>query len=279
VSDIKVDNLSKALRIFITVLVYGIYIGMVFFAIEGNYSFLFTFDYWFTTSSTTMLALFLRWLYSDSGLEKELLNNDKIHGKEEVKSELIDTVLKNNLVDVVKVEIDIANKASKLRAYETKCDKKINFYREKAWWKINRKRRLEYWRRKRSEINDDDFNIGTVRVEHYKYDIDEMLSSFYKNPKGKSGKRRSKNQKVLNSTKANLITFLSIATLKGIEYTLTDFVKEDLIILFGQVIVFTLNIYNGIALGKAFVKEDYSSNLSDDIVFMKTVLKNNKGVI
>lgn len=271
----KVDKLDRALRILITLLVYGVYIAMVFFSLNGNYLFLLTFEYWFATISTTMLSLFLRWLYSDNGVEKELANNDKIRGKEEEKGRLIQQVLDRNLTDKLDDKIKKTNANNKLEAYKTKCDRKINFYREKTWWKqlLGRKSKLNKWKRRKEEIGTEGFNINIYNVSYYKYDIDEMLSTFYKNPKDRNNRRRTKNQKVLNSTKSNLITFLAIATLKGIEYTLTDFNREDIIVLVGQLIAFTLNIYSGLNLGKEFIKEDYSSNLSDDIVFLKSILK------
>jgi len=271
----KIDRLDKALRIFITGLIYGLYIGLVFFSINGNYLFLLTFEYWITVSSTTALSLFLRWLYSDTGLEKELSNNEKISAKEQTKSELIKEVHDKNLVDLLDYEIKKRNKENKIEEYKKQCDKKIMFWKEPSILrpKFIRNIYIEKWRNRRDLLKEEEFNIDVVRLSYYRYDKDEMLSSFYKDHNSEENKRRTKNQKVLNSTKANLITFLSMAVLKGLEVFFTDFSKEDIIVLIGQLIAFTLNIYNGYNLGKTFIREDYSRNLSDDYVFLKTFLK------
>lgn len=275
----KVDRLDRALRIFVTIVIYAIYIGLVFFSINGNYLFLFTFDYWFTTISTTALSLFLRWLYSDGGVEKELEENEKITSKENEKGKLIQEVIDKNLVDLLGAEIVMVNKEKKLEAYKNLCDKKIMFWKNKAWWKLGRKRLLNKWRNKKKEIIDKTLNIDIVKVNYYRYSIDEMLSTFYKDSDGNNNKRRTKNQKVINSTKSNVITILSIAILKGAEFLLSSFTREDLIVLGGQIIAFTMNIYIGRKLGKEFIRIDYSRNLSDDFVFLKTFLKKHKEVL
>ena len=114
----RVDRLDKWLRGTITVLIVGVYVGKVFYDLNGNYSFLTEFDYYFTTISTTSLALFLRWLYSDTGLEVELNKNDKIKAKETLKAELIQEVNDLDLVDVLELAIIAKNKVNKLKEYK-----------------------------------------------------------------------------------------------------------------------------------------------------------------
>ena len=272
----KIDRLDIWIRWLVTFFIYSFYIASVFFVMTGNYQFLFTYSYWWTTISTTSLSIFLRWLFSDSGLEKELLVNDKIKGKEREKSILIQEVHDKDLVDELKIDIDKKNEDLKLEAYKNKCDLKINFYSRKSWYKLFRKKLLNKWRNNKREIYTDEFNLAIIKVSCYQYNIDEMLSSFYKE-NGNERRRKTKNMKVVNSTRANVLTFLFIAILRGAEFLIKDFSREDIMVLLGQIIVFTLNIYNGNKLGKNFVKEDYSQNLTDDYVFLKTFLKKHKG--
>jgi len=273
---VRVDRLDKWLRGTITVLIVGVYVGKVFYDLNGNYSFLTEFDYYFTTISTTSLALFLRWLYSDTGLEVELNKNDKIRAKETLKAELIQEVNDLDLVDVLELAIIAKNKVNKLKEYKIICDTRVNFFREKAWWKFGRKRLLAKWRDKRKEIGTEEFSIDAIKLKYYEYNSDEMLSSFYKENKQQKRYRKTKADKVVNSTKANLLSFIGIAVLKGADWIRKDFSESDLIILGGQLIIFFLNIYSGYNLGKSFVKEDYSQNLTDDYIFLKSIIKNNK---
>ena len=73
--------------------------------------------------------------------------------------------------------------------------------------------------------------------------------------------------------------FLNILnrSLKGIEVFSKGFSREDLFILFGQLTIFSVNIYTGYNLGRDYIKNSYSSNLSHDYTFLKSFLKANKG--
>lgn len=249
------------------------YVAFVFFSFSGNYKFLLTYDYWFTTMSTTGVAIFLRWLYSDRGVEVELEHNEKITAKEQLKSILIKKVVDNQLTDKLEVAILKRNQENKLKAYHTKCDVKINYLKIKAWYKLFRKKRLQYWKDRKDEIGNDDFNIDAIRkVRYYRFSIDDVMSSFYKENKYDRTTRRTKNSRVVNSLRANVLTVVVIGCLKGMELFWTDFTREDIIVLIGQILTFLLNIYNGYNLGRLFIKEDYSSNLSEDYSFLEYFL-------
>jgi hypothetical protein len=272
------DNFGLVVRYVITLLIFAFYIAFVFFSFTGNYEFLLTFDYYFTTLSTTSVAIFLRWMYSDRGVEVELENNDKIVAKEQAKSNLVKNVIDNDLVGELEEAIIKKNKDNKLKAYRTKCDKKVNHLKTKSWYKFNRKKRLKKWRDKKQETYDSEFNVDTVKVTYYRFDLDEMLSSFYKEPNDNRNKRSTKNGKVIGSFKMNVFTIVAIALVKGAEVLFTDFTREDVVVLISQLVTFFLNIYSGYNLGKKFIKNDYSSNLSEDYTFLSSFLKQNKKV-
>jgi len=269
---IEKDWWSKTLRIAITGLIYGVYIALVFFSFRGNIEFLFTFEYWTSVTTTTLFSLMLRWLYSDTGVEKEIRTNEDIKLLEKGKSKLVTQVNSSNLTGELKRVIDNANIQNKIQAYKDKCDRKINYYREKGVLKPFRKSLLNKWRERKEFMNNDEFNINSIRVPHYKYDIDEMLSSFYKEHNNNKRYRIRKNQKVLSSLKTNVLTLFGIMLIKALEILEKGFTKEDLLVLGGQLITFTINIYTGYNLGKDYIKSDYSSNLTDDYVFLKDFL-------
>ena len=270
------DNFGMVVRYLVTLFIFAFYIAFVFFSFSGNYSFLFTFDYWFTTISTTSVAVFLRWMYSDRGVEVELEKNDKIKAKEQAKSNLVQQVIDKDLVGELEEAIKEKNEENKLKAYRVKCDKRINHLKVKSWYKINRVNRLKRWKERKEETYKPEFNVETVKVTHYRYDLDEMLSSFYKEPNDKRNKRRTKNGKVVGSLRMNLLTLVFIGAIKGAEVLFTDFTREDLIVLFSQLATFLLNIYNGYGLGRKFISNDYSSNLSEDFTFLSSFLKKQK---
>ena len=267
---------ANVFRIIITFLVFGFYIALVFFSFKQNWKFLLTFEYYLDTGTSTVLALMFRWLYSDSGVAKELELNDDIRNLETGKGNLVSQVNSNNLTDLLKIKIDKQNEENKLQAYKDKCDKKINFYREKGWYKFNRKGFLNKWRVRKEEISSDDFNINTIKVHYYKYDIDEMLSTFYKQPNKDRNKRLTKNTFVVSSLRTNVITLLAFMLYNAITVFQKGFSKEDLIILIGKLTIFAVNIYTGYNLGRDYIKNLYSSNLTDDYTFLKGFLKENK---
>lgn len=269
----KIDRWDSFFRWLITTLVFGFYIALVFFNIQGNWMFLLTFDYYFTTISSTSVSLLLRWIWSDKGVEYEIINNTEISEKQQSKDNQIQKITQNNLVDLLEVAINKANQEEKKKEYKTICDKKINSLKQKGWYKLFREKRLATWKQRKLECIEDEFNWDTVNIKYYKYDMDEMLCSFYKENPNNRKRRKSKNEKVINSTRTNLVTILVLAVLKGTEIFVSAFNTEDILVLLGQLIVFTMNISNGYKLGKGFIREDYSRNLSEDYVFLKTFLK------
>lgn len=272
------DFWGEFFRWLLTALVYGFYIGSVFVYFRSDWNFLFTFEYWVSILSSTAFAFFLRWLWSDKGLEKRLENNLEISDKEKGKAKLITVVNSSNLTDELEKDINIKNEENKKQAWINHCDSKIKHLKRKSIFKLFRKTRLQKWKEEKEFISSDEFNLDIIRVTYYKYDIDEMMCSFYKQGKNKKKTRGNKNKKILNSYKTNIITFVSFAVLKAIEVFISKWSPEDVLILAGQIIVFTINIYTGYKLGKDFIDEEYSSDLTDDYVFLKDFLKR-KGVV
>lgn len=260
---------TKVFRFLITFFVFGFYVAMVFFSFRQNWLFLLTWEYWIDTSSSTALALMFRWLYSDSGVAKELELNDDIRELEEGKAKEVAKVNQNNLTDLLKLDIDEKNTENKTEAYRTKCQKRINYLREKRWWKINRKKRLERWKVRKQNTYNDDFDVKTVRVAYYRYDFDEMMSTFYKQPNSERVRRQSKDGFIFSSLRTNIITLLAMMIYNALEIFSKDFTPEALTILLGKLVIFSVNIYTGQNLGREYIRNIYSSNLTDDYAFLK----------
>ena len=269
----KIDRWDNFLRWAITTIVFGFYIALVFFSISGNWNFLFTFDYYFTTISSTSVAFLLRYIWSDKGIENEILNNPDIKARETAKKDQIKIVSNSDLIDLLQKEIDDTNEENKKKEYITYVDAKIMSLNQKGSYKLFRKSRLIKWKERKKLIQQKDFNWNIVKIKYYRYDIDELLSMFYKENPNDRRYRKSKNAKVIGSLRTNLVTVLAMAVLKGAEILVSSFNQEDILILLGQLTVFIMNINTGYKLGKGFIKEDYSQNLSDDYVFLKTFNK------
>ena len=199
----KIDRWDNFLRWAITTIVFGFYIALVFFSINGNWSFLFTFDYYFTTVSSTSVAFLLRYIWSDKGIENEIINNDDIRAKEVAKMEQVKIVSSTDMIDLLQIDIDEENEKSKKREYISQIDSKIIYLTTKAWYKIFRKSRLTKWRDKKLLVLSDDFNWDTIKIKYYKYSIDEMLSGFYKENPSDRRYRKSKNNKIVGSLRTN----------------------------------------------------------------------------
>ncbi len=80
----------------------------------------------------------------------------------------------------------------------------------------------------------------------------------------------------MNSTRTNVITLLAFMILKGIEVFSKGFQREDLFILFGQLTIFSINIYTGYNLGRDYIKNSYSSNLTQDYTYLRGFIKKYK---
>ena len=136
---------------------------------------------------------------------------------------------------------------------------------------------MQFWKDRKEEIDLEGFNIDAIKfVKYYRFSIDDVMSTFYKENKHDRKTRRTKNSRVINSLRANMLTVIVIGSLKGMELLWTDFSREDVIVLIGQLLTFLLNIYNGYNLGRLFIKEDYSSNLSEDYSFLEYFLNKHK---
>jgi hypothetical protein len=260
---------AKAFRILITTFVFGLYIALVFFSFRQNWRFLATFEYWVDTLTSTGLALMFRWLYSDSGIEFELKNNDDVAELEKGKGKLVSEINQKGLTDALEQAINKRNQDEKLKQYRNKCDRKINWYSEKAWYKFKRKLNLKKWKQRKEATYQEDFNIDACKVKYYRYDIDEMMSTFYKTPNGERNRRVGKNEYVVSSLRTNAITLIAFMVYNALQIFAKDYTNEELVVLAGKLIVFTVNIYTGFDLGKKYIRNIYSSNLTDDYVFLK----------
>lgn len=254
----------------ITTLILGIFIALTFFAFNGDWNHLTSFEYWTSTVSTTALASFLRLIWAQKGLTNELSKNAEIKEKEKGKAKAVIDINSNNLTDVLQEAIDKANKQEKLKQYRNKCDRKIRKYSGKKWFR----KRLEYWKNERIECDKDDFNVDVVRVKYYKYDIDSMLATTFR-PKHDVETRGNLGNKFAKSYRITLITFLTFAILGALQVFLKDYSDEDLFVLLGRIVTFLININSGLGLGRDFVKSDYNNDLTKDLVFIKGVLKEN----
>lgn len=264
---------ANGFKILITFLVFAFYIGGVFFAYRQSWEFLLTFGYWFDTVSSTTLAFVFRWLYSDTGVSHELEMNEKIKAKEELKSGLIGEVTSKDLVGELKELIDKKNRTNKLQAYKDKIDRKLVYYRERGKLYPFKKRKYNKWSKKKKQVYEEDFNLNNIKVKYYRYDLDEMLSSFYKEQYNEITTRINKDQFVLSSLRTNVFTILVLMIYNATVLLPKDFSWESVSLLIGKLIIFTLNIYNGYKLGKKYISVLYSDVLSKDFEFLKTFIK------
>jgi hypothetical protein len=116
------DWFAKAFRILITFIVFAVLIAGVFYRLEQNWIFLTEWGYWIDTTTSTAIAFMFRWLYSDSGLQKELELNKDIIVKENGKRNLVGEVNSKGLTDLLDLKIKKENKKAKLHAYQIKDD-------------------------------------------------------------------------------------------------------------------------------------------------------------
>ena len=274
-NDSMVNWWAEAFRFIITTLIFAFYIALTFFAFRGNFDFIFSYEYWLTTLSSTTIAWFLRYLWSFKGVESTLIQSKEISEKEQGKASLIAEINKRNLTNVVETEIDKTNRKEKLKQYKNKCERKIKIHQSRFMFKKYNSKRLEYWRNERKLCDKDDFNVDIVKVKYYKYDIDSMLSATYK-PNSEIETRGNINDTVLKSYRTNIITLIGFALIGGLQVFVSNFSNEDLFILLGRLLIFTINIYSGLMLGINFVKGKYSNDITKDFVFMKSILKENE---
>lgn len=269
----KTNTWSEIFRWTLTTLIFLFYIAITFFSFRGNWEFLKTFEYYATTISATSIAWFLRWLWSEKGLETRLVNSQDIKDKERGKDKLVQKVNSNNLTDLLDLELDEINKVNKTKQYKNKCERKIKRYQTKKGWL--KKRRYEYWKEQRRLVDTEDFNIDIVHVKYYKYDIDSMLSSTYKTSY-EVETRGNLNKAVMGSYRTNIVTMVAFAVLGGLTVFLSEFSTEDLFVLLGRLLVFVMNIYSGYNLGVKFINTSYSKDLSKDYIVLKSFLKKHK---
>ena len=271
---------AEFLRWTITVLVFGIYTALTFFSFRGNWEFLTEFEYYSTVVTTTSLSIFLRGLWATKGLRIALDANTDIKEQEKGKGELIATINSNDWTDELKLDVDEVNYKEKKKEYANKIDRNIYFYRTARFIprKFKRSREL-FWVNEKERLLKDEVNLDNIKVWYYELSYDDLLTSFYKEGKRKRKRRGTLSGKVLSSTRMNAITIISMAFIKGIEFAFSSFTWESVMITVGQFIVFAINIYNGLNMGKEFIDSDYSQDLTEDYIYLKGFIKKmkNKG--
>jgi len=261
----------------LTVLIFGIYTALTFFSFRGNWAFLAEFEYYSTVVTTTSLSIFLRGIWASKGLRMSLDANTDIKEQEKGKGTLISEINASDWTDDLKIEVDLANRKEKEKEYSNKIDRKVYFYRTtKIIPKSLKERKLRYWLSQKEMLIDETLNLDNVKIGYYKISYDDLLTSFYKEGKTKRKRRGTLGGKVASSTRLNGITIVSMAFVKGIEFAQSNFTVESAIITLGQFIVFAINIYNGLKMGKEFIDSDYSQDLTEDYIFLKGFIKKMK---
>lgn len=259
----------------LTTLVLGFYIALTFFAFRGDWSFLNDFEYWTVTISSTSIAWFLRFLWSNKGLTTRLVKNESVKEVELGKGTLVQEVNSRDLTDLLEIAIKETNKREKIRQYKNKCELKKRHHTGRRFFKGYHKNRYDYWKQQRIEADKDTFNVDIVRVSYYKYDIDSMLASTYK-PTKQTELRGNIKSEIVKSYRTTILTMIAFGVLGALQVFIKDFSGEDLFVLLGRMLVFGLNIYSGFNLGVNFVDGTYSRDLTKDYVFLKSFLKQNK---
>ena len=203
--------------------------------------------------------------------------NTDIKEQEKGKGTLISEINASDWTDDLKIEVDLANRKEKEKEYSNKIDRKVYFYRTtKIIPKSLKERKLRYWLSQKEMLIDETLNLDNVKIGYYKISYDDLLTSFYKEGKTKRKRRGTLGGKVASSTRLNGITIVSMAFVKGIEFAQSNFTVESAIITLGQFIVFAINIYNGLKMGKEFIDSDYSQDLTEDYIFLKGFIKKMK---
>jgi|LGVE01.1.fsa_nt_gb hypothetical protein len=265
-------------RYTITTLIYLFVIASVFFYFTGDWSFLYSFQYYITTFTTTFFAMFLRFLWVDKGETVALKTERDIKVKEDAKRKLIKEVVESNRVDELETYVINETRVEKEREYKKLLDRKVLHLKKGSHRRFHAKR-YNKWVERRKVFTEylggitNDFNLDNVKVAHYKITIDDILSVSHIQQSKDKRKRYNKKRNVFSSYQTNVITFVGSAVVGGASVFLSKFQLEDLIILFSQIMIFTLNIYSGYSLGLNGILQDYSTNLSDDYVLLKRFLK------
>lgn len=249
------------------------YITAVFFTVEGNWEFLKTLDYWSEILSGSVFAFLLRYLWSLTGVDVAILNNDKITKKEEEKSKLISKVDSGSLIGELDEKINSKNLSNKKTAYKNKCDKKIKFWRNFKVFPYHN-RLANKWVEEKDETQKDDFNWDNVNVKYYEYKKDNLLSSYFKGEDDTSGDTSNTTLlgMTLTSMRTNLITILAMIFFTALNVLSKDFNWNEMYVLLGKLVIFMMNMNNGYRMGKKYINVLYNRQLTNDYIFLKTFL-------
>jgi hypothetical protein len=264
---------AEIFRWLITLLIFAIYTALTFFSLDGDWSFLTRFGYWFDLFTSTTLAWFLRYLWTFKGLEAMLFKSVEIKEQEQGKADLIMEINSKNLTDVLEHKIEVANTKEKKKQYRIKCDRKIRkHWGFKKLFKKWHEKKADYWKQERIDCDNPEFDIDAIKVKYYKYDIDSMLTSTYR-PSHEVEVRGNIGLEIVKSFRISIITMIVFAVLGAIQIWLKDYSNDDLVILGGKLLMFLINMYSGYDLGGKFIKSKYSNDLTKDYVFMKSIIK------
>ena len=261
-----------------TLIIFSIYITAVFFTVEGNWAFLGTLDYWSEILSGSVFAFLLRYLWSLTGVDVALVDNEKITKKEEEKSKLISKVDTSSLIGDLESVVDDTNLLNKKTAYKNKCDRKIKFWRNfKVFPKHNKI--ANKWVKEKDETQDDEFNWDNVKVKYYKYKKDNLLSSYFKGDDDTDGDTSNTTLlgMTLTSMRTNLLTIIAMIFFTALNVLSKDFYWNEVYILLGKLVIFMMNMNNGFRMGKKYINVLYNRQLTKDYIFLKKFL-DSKGI-
>ncbi len=265
---------------------YFFVIGIVFFAFEGDWKYLIELDFYSKTATTTILALFLRWVWHKQGVDSAR-KDDEIKSLEESKTRRANQVSEQNRIDALRNKIEEHNDNNKAKAYKDKCDKKLMKYapkKSRLKWREQRLRQKEnFWIDQKNYINqwlDGDkeaININNIRwVSYYKVSLSELMSIENEYAPQHRRQRSNKKKQLTRSYGLNALTFGLYAFVYGVDIVTRDFTLQALFLMIVQALILTVNIYMGVRLGIAFVKGDYKNDLVEDTAFLQEFLNQTK---
>jgi hypothetical protein len=278
---------DELFRYTITFIGIALFIGSVFFAFTGDWSYITSFSYWIDTFFSTTFAWSLRPLWQPKGEEIALASDSEISELEVAKSKLIEEVSKRKLSDVLKRQCEEDDKREKVQEWHTYCAKKVQQIKQskllpfKSYflnkWQNKFDEVVEYLEYKDNEQYKGTFNVENVSIEYFEYDYAKIMSSNYRLSEIKKKGRYNRQRSLKRSYRINIVTFFLMAIFGGIQVLINSFMAEDVVILGGKLIMFALNIRSGIKIGVSGISVEYHEDLSKDLNYLKTFIKNNNG--
>lgn len=277
---------DEIFRYTITLLGMSFFVGSVFFAFTGNWEFIGSFSYWFDTIGSTTFAWFLRYLWQPKGEEVQIDSDDDIREKEKSKGDLIGRITNANVTDKLKEECDKKDHDSKLNEWYNHCDEKLKHFKSVKLIPF-KKYFISKWEREFNLVKEyklcvdkenyqGEFNLDTIKIEYYEYDMGKILSTTYRQSLLGKRVRYSRGRSLKRSYRINIVTFLVMAVFSGLQLFINDVSTDDVLILGGKLVMFMLNIRSGFKIGIDGIKVEYNADLTDDLVFLREFVIKNK---